>query len=303
MTTSLRRLIPFHQRQLISSALRRCMGSQWKSLAFRSIDRTPLTALRANRAFEPELKLLPLFLPKPGVVFDVGANKGDYTYVLEKTVGSEFTYAVEPLPHLCADLHRLFPRAHVLNMGLSDTCGTLTLKTPIIDGMPFWTRSTLERFVDQGETNAIFEQVPVTTLDLFCEQSHLPRVRLIKIDVEGHERHVLAGAANILRTSRPALLVEIEQRHHTEPIADLFHWIQQQGYLGAFFDIRAMALRSLSQFSVDVHQRLSNLGGPNYVNNFFFIDSVSAKSTFEVVQCLLTNPAAVRSNFLEPPHA
>lgn len=267
--------MPAALRQIVSSVARRLLRSHWKSIGFRDIDRTPLSAFSNSRPFEPELKLLPLFLSRPGFVFDVGANRGEYTYVLERAVGPEYTYAIEPLPRLCSRLRTLFPKAHILKMALSDTVGTLTLKTPIIRGSPLWTRSTLERFVDIGETGAVFEEVPVLPLDLLCEQLQVRDVQLIKIDVEGHERSVLRGALKVLQRSHPVLFVEIEQRHHAEPITELFSWIQEQSYSGYFFDCQTMSLRSIGEFSVGSHQLPQHLGSPQYVNNFLFVNESS----------------------------
>ena len=278
-----RRLVPDGPRELASAALRRVMGSRWPSIGFRHIDQTPISALSKSKLFEPELKLLPLFTLKPGSVFDVGANIGEYTYVLGKTVGLENVYAIEPVPRLCSRLRALFPKAHVLEMALSDAAGTLALKTPIVRGSPLWTRSTLERFVDDGETGAVLEQVPVMPLDLLCEQLQVRDVTLVKIDVEGHEKSVLLGALRILRTCRPVVLVEIEQRHHLEPITELFSWMRAQGDHGSFFDSHTMSLRSVDEFSVGRHQQIENLGSGRYINNFFFLDALSAKTTVATV--------------------
>jgi FkbM family methyltransferase len=283
LKSRMRRFVPDAPREFASAVLRRVLGSRWTSIGFRHIDRTPLGALSKSKLFEPELKLLPLLVTKPGFVFDVGANIGEYTYVLGKAVGPENVYAIEPLPRLCSRLRTLFPKAHVLKMALSDAAGTLTLKTPIIKGSPLWTRSTLERFIDDGETGAVLEEVPVMPLDLLCEQLQVRDVTMIKIDVEGHEKRVLLGALGILQTCHPALLVEIEQRHHTEPIAELFSWIQGQGYRGLFFDSQTMSLRSVAEFSVGRHQQLENLGNGHYINNFFFLNELSAKTMVDIV--------------------
>ena len=292
MDTSLRswmhRVVPSTPREIASSALRRLMGSRWKAIAFRHIDQTPISAFSNSRPFEPELKLLPLFLSKPGIVFDVGANIGEYTYVLEKAVGPENTYAIEPVPRLISRLKSLFPRAHILHTALSDDAGTLTLKIPIIQGAPLWARSTLEQFVEDGETGALFQDVPVVSLDQLCERLHISDVQLIKIDVEGHERKVLSGALKILQACRPVLQVEIEQRHHLESITELFSWIQQQGYSGFFFDPQTMLLRPVKDFSVGRNQDLQSLGGGHYINNFLFLNERFAQSTIESVSQLLS---------------
>ena len=50
-------------------------------------------------------------------------------------------------------------------------------------------------------------RVPCTTLDALA--ADLPPIGLLKIDVEGLERSVIAGAAALLRRDRPVLFVEI----------------------------------------------------------------------------------------------
>jgi hypothetical protein len=52
--------------------------------------------------------------------------------------------------------------------------------------------------------------VAMTTLNPLAEQLNLPRVGLIKIDVEGAEALVLEGADRIIERDRPALICELQ---------------------------------------------------------------------------------------------
>jgi FkbM family methyltransferase len=280
---TIRRFVPARQRQVIVAALQRVLGPRWKTIVFRHIDQTSLKTLSQTRAFEPELKLVPFFLSKAGATFDIGANVGEYTYVLERTVGPQQTYSIEPVPQLYSKLTRLFPAANVLRVALSDVEGTQSLKIPIVDGNPLWSRSTLERFSEIGETGAVMESVHLQTLDGLCEEINVTDVQFIKIDVEGHEEKVLHGAAKVLARWHPVLLVEIEQRHHAEPIARVFSWIQEQGYSGHFYDVQKMALRPIGDFSIDSNQRIDMLGTTNYINNFFFVREEGAEQMIEAV--------------------
>jgi FkbM family methyltransferase len=278
-----RRILPLRQRQLVVATLEKVLGARWKPIAFRYIDQTSLTALSRRRVFEPELKLVPFFISKPGAVFDIGANVGQYTYVLEKTVGARHTYSIEPVPQLCSKLMRLFPEVKVLNLALSETEGTQSLKIPVIAGSPLWSRSTLERFSEPGEESSIFEHVHLRTLDALCDENNVRDVAFIKVDVEGHEQKVLNGATKVIARFHPVLLVEIEQRHYAQPIADLFSWIQKQGYSGLFYDVRRMSLRPIAEFSIDSDQRVETLGTADYVNNFFFVREDAAHNITDAV--------------------
>jgi FkbM family methyltransferase len=283
LKSGIRRLVPEKHRQAASALLAKTLGTWWKSASFGYIDRTPLTTLLRNRLFEPELKLLPLLISGSGAAFDVGAHRGEYTYVLEKTAGGPRTYAIEPLPRLCLQLRRLFPDVNVMNLGLSDSITKRELKTPVIHGSPVWTRSTFEHFAEDEGTGAVSEEVPVLPLDLLCAQMHIGDVEAVKIDVEGHEKSVLLGAQNILRRCRPVLLVEIEQRRHAEPVEAIFSLIEGLGYEGFFFDCRAGALRSINGFSAKTHQQRGHLGSVDYVNNFFFLNKETALGMTESV--------------------
>jgi hypothetical protein len=50
-------------------------------------------------------------------------------------------------------------------------------------------------------------RVPVTTVDAFTETEGLDMVNFVKADIEGAERQMLIGAANILRRCTPKVAI------------------------------------------------------------------------------------------------
>ena len=54
--------------------------------------------------------------------------------------------------------------------------------------------------------------VKVATADKFVEANKLPRVDFIKMDVEGHELKVLAGARETIKTFKPSLALSAYHR-------------------------------------------------------------------------------------------
>ncbi|MDR0734004.1 MAG: FkbM family methyltransferase [Dysgonamonadaceae bacterium] len=51
------------------------------------------------------------------------------------------------------------------------------------------------------------EKITITTLDKFVAENRLTRVDFIKADIEGAERDMLRGAANVLKTFAPKLAI------------------------------------------------------------------------------------------------
>ncbi|MDG3040444.1 FkbM family methyltransferase [Roseicyclus marinus] len=79
--------------------------------------------------------------------------------------------------------------------------------------------------VEPGVTvNSASEKVPTLTVD--GSVSHA-KVAVIKIDAEGHELSVLAGAAETIKRDKPALVLEANTREH---LAVLAAWCEANGY-------------------------------------------------------------------------
>lgn len=132
---------------------------------------------------------------------DAGANVGFFTLLGSRTVGrSGKVVAFEPLQrnvellehHL--ELNRV-TNAVVVRSALSDHSG--------YEGFGSKSSPSMARLSNDGA-----ERVEVTTLDEALTALDLGEVRLIKIDVEGAEAEVLAGAASTLsRQPRPSLVI------------------------------------------------------------------------------------------------
>jgi FkbM family methyltransferase len=149
-------------------------------------------------ALEPEVKFLPALVRKSSIAVDVGANKGIYTYALAALV--EHVYAFEPILEHCRYIGKYkTSKVTVMNVALSDRSGTSTLQIPIDRGRMVTTRASLVR--SGGEQR----QVEIRSLDSY----HFENVGFMKIDVEGSEDAVIAGADRTIRTNLPVLTVEM----------------------------------------------------------------------------------------------
>jgi FkbM family methyltransferase len=217
---------------------------------------------RLRGRLESEMLLLDQLLGSKSVAIDIGTNFGPYCYYLSR-MGKKVE-GFEPLPGIARTLGAYrSPLIRVHNVALSSAPGTLQLYTPIFDGVPYPACSTFTPVEGPHETCI----VPVHTLDSYT----FADVCLVKIDVEGHELEVLKGAVETLRREQPPVLVEIEQRHLRFPMAEVFAFLQEQGYAGYF--LAAGRLHPIAEFAYESHQQpyLADVNSPAYVNNFLFL--------------------------------
>ena len=228
---------------------------------------------RLAKHLEEEMRLLPLLVRPGGRVADVGGNRGVYAYWLWRMGAAVEIF--EPNTACAAVLAAWAagrPQVHVHPVALSDHEGSACLHIPVDErGVEHDASASLEHDSGAGSRE---RQVPLRTLDSFGFED----LCFIKIDVEGHELAVLNGAVSTLARSLPALLVEIEQRHHEEPIGVIFASMARLGYLGWF--LRHGRLTALDQFDVACDQSMDRFGGrkADYINNFLFLHRSKVQS-------------------------
>ena len=216
---------------------------------------------------EPETCLLPFLVRSGSHVCDVGGNRGHYAYKLWR-LGARLE-VFEPNPVCARLLQRWAAGKHgiaIHPIALSSQSGTATLHIPVdIAGIEHDASASLGR---EPAPHCRAVDVSLEPLDSFGFDD----LDFIKIDVEGHEGEVLAGAIETLRRAHPALLVEIEQRHHAEgPMEQIFDLILQADYRGYF--LSKGQLLPLHAFEPARHQSMAafDAGPDTYHNNFLFL--------------------------------
>ena len=152
---------------------------------------------------EAELSLLFQVLKPGAVVVDVGANIGTHTVALARHVTSSgVVFAFEPqrltFQLLCANI--------ALNALVNVKCVNAAVgDTPSQTRIPALNPTLQSNFgAMKAEGHAQGELVDVIRID----DLQLARCNLMKIDVEGMEARVLAGARKTVSTLRPVLFVE-----------------------------------------------------------------------------------------------
>ncbi|HEX6963943.1 MAG TPA: FkbM family methyltransferase, partial [Lacipirellula sp.] len=155
-----------------------------------------------GRVYEDSL-LLDCFareLPR-GAIIDVGANIGNHTVVFAKALGRKVV-AIEPFPQAFAVLKQnvalngLAERVTLVAAAAGRQRGRAELQVPPTGN---WGRARI--------TPAQDGEVEVIRLDDLRIEG---RVALVKIDVEGMENEVLAGAQRLIKRFRPLIYVETQ---------------------------------------------------------------------------------------------
>lgn len=186
---------------------------------------------------------------KPGDVFvDVGANIGLFTLIAAHRVeNTGHVYAFEP----CSKTHcRLlenvqlnqFTNVSTHQLALSN-CSDQREMTISRDGFDAW--NSLAQPI-AGKSFAT-EKVQCTTWDDFAQENDLVgRVTMVKIDVEGWEKHVLKGGAEALsRADAPVLQVEFTEQAALSAgssCEELYHLLEDLGYHMFVYDALSKVL-------------------------------------------------------------
>jgi FkbM family methyltransferase len=134
----------------------------------------------------------------------IGANKGDYSRLLLEKLDAK-VIACEPLPIHSDDLQKLKMKYGDRFEALSLAVGEEVCVRDIYYDPNMTGHSSLHREVEAIEYVHFPSKVSVqvTTIDQLVADQKISHIDLIKIDTEGYELHVLAGAENTLKTMPP----------------------------------------------------------------------------------------------------
>lgn len=208
---------------------------QFSAWWYRRLPRLVFNLRRLSRAnYEREMELLDVLCDRARTGIDVGAKVGMYTYRIRAR--SADVIAFEPIPLYHDMLRAVFEgkRGRVEPYAVSDRRGTAILRLPYDRaGGRQYGRSSIEPHNPLAHRQiARTEELAVETRAI--DDYALPRVGFIKIDVEGHELAVLAGAARTIAAHRPSLLVECNEDHRPAAIAELSAWLAAHDYEAQF---------------------------------------------------------------------
>lgn len=195
---SLKRTLMAHSLHGVSMEIELPRDAGWDVLYFRGTYETGTT------------KVFELLIRDLDRVFDIGANMGWYSIISSRLARHGEVHAFEPVPFI----YEKFTKHVALNNEAKIYCNNIALGRERAGSIPMHTfdglyhghssMSTLNR------TDYTTVLVPMTTLDAYCEEHGIGRIDFIKMDTEGAEMEVLAGAKQLMSGSFPPIwLIEL----------------------------------------------------------------------------------------------
>jgi FkbM family methyltransferase len=155
---------------------------------------------------EPEFAKLADWLKPGDWVIDIGANVGHYTLELSRLVGPEGrVIAFEPIPATFELLSANCRQAANDNVTLFNAAVSKETRVARMT-IPKWEHG-LHNFYEARLNGAGEDGVPVLCVGIDGLDIE-DKVKLVKIDAEGHEASVLRGMEELIGRDRPILIIE-----------------------------------------------------------------------------------------------
>ena len=156
------------------------------------------------------LTLLSKYLPENPVIIEAGACDGADSVIMANFWPQGTIYAFEPVPESYQTiLNRIKNKSNIfaIEYALGDKNGTADFYTSALTWSPeeknFLDASSLLPPTDKMKScfpQLIFNkkiQVPVITLDTWCEQNNVDRIDMLWLDMQGYELNMILASPKI----------------------------------------------------------------------------------------------------------
>lgn len=165
---------------------------------------TTFTLLEQERWFEKEIDFVEKFISEGMTVIDIGANVGVYSLLCAKKCGETgHVYSYDPNPDMTSLLRKRvivnkLKNITVREFGVSDAMGETNL---IVGSDSEWGRIG---------SDELGQKIALTSLDEEMEHFGWDRIDFMKIDAEGVEEKIIAGADKFFANLSPVVMIEVQ---------------------------------------------------------------------------------------------
>ena len=146
---------------------------------------------------------------KPGDMFlDLGANIGYFSLLVANNSPSVKVISFEPVAGLFQNMNDNISLNNIKNIStINAAVGEISEEKELFVSAP--DNLGMSSFHQPENFSGKTERVKVVTMDDWFETSGLPKIDIIKLDIEGSELGALKGMKEVLQEQKPVLIVEI----------------------------------------------------------------------------------------------
>lgn len=178
-------------------------------------------------------------------VIDVGAHTGEFAIMIAEMMPGVAVLSFEPQQAEFAELEhnlRTIPNSHAFRCALGDREETLELhRSAFSQSSSLRTMTDLHKEAFPESAGESLEQVEVRRLDDVLADLEIRPEILVKIDAQGYEDKVLAGATQTLARSKAAILeVSFRELYEGQPLFDsIYRTMHDAGfnYMGNLYQL------------------------------------------------------------------
>jgi FkbM family methyltransferase len=196
-----------------------------------------------------------------GIIFDVGANIGDWVSLAFSINPTNTFHCFEPSKAAYDRLaqKRLPENVRINHLGLGEADEVRELY--IVDEGSGMNSLYARRGVD-GVRAIKKERISISTIDGYCERNRISQIDFLKVDVEGHELAVFKGMSRMMARGLVRVIqfeyggCNIDARVH---LGDIWHFLEPHGF--RFFKLFPEGPRRMEKYQ----QRLETFKYSNWV--------------------------------------
>jgi FkbM family methyltransferase len=155
-----------------------------------------------------------------GLMYDIGANIGNHSLYFSDYFKVVHSFEPHPLIYKLLEINTsLVKNIKINNYGISDENEKLNM--------------TFNK-INMGGTKVTNEKINIIEANFRkldeLEKENSEIIKLIKIDVEGHEMEVLKGARNIIKKNNPIIIFEQQKTDFSNNTSKVIELIKDYGY-------------------------------------------------------------------------
>ena len=174
-------------------------------------------------------------LKQGDIVVEAGANIGAHSLIIGKIVGqSGRLYCFEPTNYAFEKLQ--------INIDLNNLKAVIRPEQIVLTNLQYEMpiTSMVSDFKLGAKDNEFGEDITgcqVISIDNYVEENQIQTLRLMKIDVDGYDYKVLAGAKKTIIRSRPIILIELANftlKRQGDSVKDIYTFLADLSYVGFY---------------------------------------------------------------------